>query len=97
MVSTEISWYGAIKTFFVNNSSIKVNKENYFQYLSKKLFSAVEKVVKCDDWIFVQDGVLSHRSHLVQDFLKTKLKRRFIRAEEWFPSSPDVNTLNHIS
>ena len=28
---------------------------------------------------------------MVQDFLKTKLKRRFIRAEEWPPSLPDVN------
>ena len=33
---------------------------------------------------------------MVQDFLKTKLKRRFIRAEEWLPSSPDVNPLDYF-
>ena len=31
-------------------------------------------------------GAPSDRSHLIQDFLKTKLKRRFIRAEEGPPS-----------
>ena len=30
----------------------------------------------------------------MQDFLKTKLKLRFIRAEEWPPFSPDVNPLD---
>ena len=43
-----------------------------------------------------QDGAPPHRSQLVQDFLKTKLKRRFIRAEEWPPSSPDVNPLDYF-
>ena len=38
----------------------------------------------------------SHRSLLVQDFLKTKLKRRFIRAIQWSPSSPDVNPLDYF-
>ena len=54
--------------------------------ICKDLFPAIEKIVKRNDWIFSQDGAPSHRSHLVQDFLKTELKRRFIRAEEWPPS-----------
>ena len=74
------------QTFFVNNNGIKVNKENYCWHLHEELFPNTERVVKRDDWIFSQDGAPSHRSHLVQDFLKTKLKRRFIRAEEWPPS-----------
>ena len=41
------------------------------------MFSAIEKVVKRDDWIFAQDGAL-------------------IRAEEWPPSSPDVNSLDYF-
>ena len=82
--------------FFVNNNGIKVNKENYCRHLRKELFPAIEKVVKRDDWIFAHDGAPSHRSHLVQDFLKTKLKRRFIRAEEWPPSAPNVNPLDYF-
>ena len=33
---------------------------------------------------------------MVQNFLKTKLKRGFIRVEEWPLSSPDVNTLDYF-
>ena len=33
---------------------------------------------------------------MVQDFLKTKLKRLFICAEEWPLSSPDVNPLDYF-
>ena len=86
---------GCNQTFFVNNNGIKVNKENYCRHLRKELFPATEKVVKRDDWTFAHDGAPSHRSHLVQDFLKTKLKRRFIRAEECTPSSPNVNPLDY--
>ena len=64
--------------------------------MPKEIFSALEKVVKRDDWIFAQDGELSHRSHLVHDFLKTKLKHHFIPAEEWSLSSPDVNPLDYF-
>ena len=95
MLSVAISWYGLTKPFFVNSNGIKVNAENYCGHLRKELFPTIEKVVKCDDWIFAQDGAPSCRFHLVQDFLKTKLKRRFIRAKEWPPSSPDINALDY--
>ena len=49
IVSVAIFRYGVTKPFFVNNNGIKVNKENYCQYLCKELFAAIEKVVKCDD------------------------------------------------
>ena len=54
------------QTFSVNSNGIKVNKENYYRHLRKELFPAIEKVVKCDDLIFAQDGA---PSHLVQDFI----------------------------
>ena len=96
MVSAAISWYGVTKPFFVNSNGIKVNKENYCRHLKKELFPAIEKLVKRNDWIFAQDGAPSHGAYLVQDFIKSKLKRRFIRAEEWPPSSPDVNPLDYF-
>ena len=96
MVSAAISWYGVTRPFFVNNNGIKVNKVNYCKHLKKELFPAIEEVVKRYDWVFAQDGASSHTSHLVQDFLKSKLKRRFISAEEWPPSSPDLNPLDYF-
>ena len=96
MVSAAILWYSSTKSFFVNNNGIKINKENYCQNLGKELSPAIEKVVKRYDWTFAQDGALSLRSHLEQDFLKTKLKCRFIRAEQWPPSLPDINPLDYF-
>ena len=96
MLTAAISWYGVIKPFLVNNNGIKVNKESYCPHLRKELFPAMGKIVKRDDRIFCQDGAPSHRSYLEQDFLKTKLKRRFIRAEEWPPSAPNVKSMDYF-
>ena len=71
------------------------HQENYCRHLRKEFFPAIEKVVKQDDWMFAQDRAPSHRTHLVQDSLKTKLKRRFIHAKERPPSSPDINLLDY--
>jgi len=80
----------------VNNNGIKVNKENYCKHLKKQLFPAIDKLVKRDDWIFVQDSAPSHRSNLVQDFLEQTLKRRFVKSVEWPPASPDANPLDYF-
>ena len=56
------------------------------------MFPAIKKLVKCDDWIFLQDS----RSNLVQDFLAKTLKRRFAKCVDWPPSSPDMNPLDYF-
>ena len=76
----------------MNENGTKVNKENY----CKQLFPTVKKLVKHDDWIFVQDRAPSHRSNLVQDFLEKTLKRCFVKCVEWPPSSPDVSLLDYF-
>ena len=97
MVSVAISLYGVNKPFFVNSNGIKVNQKTYCRHLDKELFPAIEKVVKSTYWIFAQDGAPSHRANTVQDYLTRKLKRRFIRAEEFVPpSSPDLNPLDYF-
>ena len=97
MVSAAISWYGAMKPFFVNENGIKVNKEKIIVNISKNIcFLQLKKLVKRDDWIFVQDSVSSHRSNLVQGFLEKTLKLRFVICVEWSPSSPDVNPLDYF-
>ena len=57
---------------------------------------AIKKLVKRDDWIFVQDSAPSHRSNLVQVFLEKTLKRRFIKYVEWPSSDLDVNPLHYF-
>ena len=95
MVSAAISWYGATKPVFVNESGIEVNKENFCKHL-KRQFPAIKKLVKPDGWMFVQDSALSHRSNLVQDFLEKSLKHCFVKCVEWPRSSPDVNPLDYF-
>ena len=95
MVSAGISWYGATRPFFVSEKGVKVNGPTYHKHLKQELFPAINSLVNRDDWIFAQDGAPSHRSNLVQDFLKDTLKRRFISKEEWPPSSPDTNPLDY--
>ena len=85
-----------LETFFENENGIKVNKKNYCKHLKKQLFPAIKKLVKRDDWIFVQDSAPSHRSNLVQDFLEKTLKRRFIKYVEWPSSDLDVNPLHYF-
>ena len=96
MVFAAISWYGATKPFFVNENGIKVNKDNYCKHLTKQLFPATKTLVKRDDWTFVQDSALSHRSNLVQDFLEKTLKRRLVKCVEWPPSLLNVNPLDYF-
>ena len=61
--------------------------------MKKKLFPTIKKIVQHDDWIFVQDSALSHRSNFVQVFLEKTLKRRFVKCVEWPPSLPDLKYL----
>ena len=84
--------------FIVWCNQLYVNNQSELRKL-KPTFApgaTIEKVAKRDDWIFAQDGPPSHQLPLVQDLLKTKLKRHLIRAEEWPPSSPDVNPLGYF-
>ena len=60
------------------------------------MFLAIKKLVKSDNWIFVQGSAPSHRSILVQDFLEKTLKRRLVKCGEWSPSLPNVNPLDYF-
>ena len=44
---------------------------------------------------FVQDSVPLHRANQVQNFLKQKLKSRFVKITDWPPKSPDCNPLDY--
>ena len=95
MVSAAISWHGVTRPFFVNDRGLKVNAVRCHRHLKRELFPAIEKFMTRGDWIFVQDGASSHTSHLVQDFLRDTMKNRFVRKDDWPPSSPDSNPLDY--
>ena len=61
-------------------------------------YSSVKRLIKKlkETGTVKNDGAPSHRAKSVQEFLEKKLKRRFIRAEEWPPSSPDINPLDYF-
>ena len=95
MVSAGLTWYGATNPFFVNDKGLKVDGVSYKKHLKKQLFPSINKVYKRNDWIFVQDSAPSHRSNIVQEFLKQELNRRFIKPSDWPPYSPDSNPLDY--
>ena len=95
MVSACIMWYGATKSFFVNNKGLKVNAKRYKAHLERKLLPNIENMMKRKEWIFIKDSAPSHRANLVQDFLLEKLSKRFVKYSEWPPTSPDCNPLGY--
>ena len=95
MVSACVTWNGATKPCFVNEKGLKVNATRYKKHLEKELFPEIDRIVGNKSWIFIQDSAPSHRSNLVQSFLKEKLKSRFVKSSEWPPSSPDCSRLDY--
>ena len=86
----------ACKTLFcVDENGLKVIAKTYKKHLEKQLFPEVDRLMNGTSWVFVQDSVPSHRSNLVQNFLKEKLGSKFIKHIEWPPSSPDYNPLDY--
>ena len=47
------------------------------------------------DFTFVQDSAPSHRANQMQNFLKRKLKSRFVKNTDWPPKLPDCNPLDY--
>ena len=70
---------------------LKVNAKTYKKHLEKQLFPEVDRLMNGTSWIFLQDSSPSHRSNLVQNFLKVKLGSKFIKHIKWPPSSSDWN------
>ena len=77
------------------NKRLKVNAENYRKHPKKLLFPVINKIDPQKDWIFIQDGVMSHTSNLVQDFLKETILWCYIKKDRWTPKPPDRNPLDH--
>ena len=94
MVSSVITWKGVSQPFFIGGNGIKVNGASYLKHLCDDLIYA-EAMHLNKDFTFVQDSGLLHRANQVQNFLKQKLKFRFVKNTDWPPKSPDCNPLHY--
>ena len=95
MVSAVITWKGVSQPFFIGGNGIKVNGASNLKQLRDDLIPAVEAMYPNKDFTFVQDSAPSHRANQVQNFLKQKLKSRFVKNTDWPPKSPDCNPLDY--
>ena len=86
---------GVSQPFFIGGNGIKVNETSYPKHLRDNLIPAVEAMYPNKDFTFVQDSAPSHRANQVQNFLKQKLKSRFVKNTDWPPKSPDCNPLDY--
>ena len=95
MVSAVITWKGVSQPFFIGGNGIKVNGASCLKHLSDDLIPAAQAMHMNKDFTFVQDSAPLHRANQVQNFLKQKLKSRFIKNTDWPPKSPDCNPLDY--
>ena len=79
----------------IGGNGINVNRDSYLKHLRDDLIPAVEAMYPNKDFTFVQDSAPSHRANQVQNFLKQKLKSRFVKNTDWPPKSPDCNPLDY--
>ena len=95
MVSTVITWKGVSQSFFIGGNGTKVNRAADLKHLHDNLFPAVEAMYLNKDVTLVQHSAPSHRTNQVRNYLKQKLKSRFIKNTDWAPKVPDCNPLDH--
>ena len=95
MVSAVITWKGVSQPFFIDGNGIKVNGASYLNHLCDDLILAVEALYLNKYFTFVQDSAPSHRANQLQNFLKQKLKSRFVNNTDWPPKLPDCNPLDY--
>ena len=74
---------------------MEMDSKLYKKHLEKELMPDIERIMNRNDWTFVQDSAPSHHSNLLQDFLPETLNKRFIKHNEWPPTSPDCSPLDY--
>ena len=95
MVSAVITWKLVSQTLSIGGNEIKVNEASYLQLLRDDLIPTVEAMYPNKDFTFVQDSAPSHCANQVRNFLKEKLKSRFVKNTNWPLKLPDCNPLDY--
>ena len=95
MLSAVTTQKGVSQPFFIGSNGIKLNGASSLKHLRYDLIPAVEAMYPNKDFTFMQDSAPQHRANQVQNFLKQKLKSRFVKNTDWPPKSPDCNLLDY--
>ena len=94
MVWTTISERGKSPVVFVP-SGVKINKEQYIKnILEGALILWCKSLYGEDNWTLQQDGATSHTARVTQMWCENNCPA-WISKEEWPPSTPDLNPLDH--
>ena len=64
--------------------------------MATHLLPHADRLYPKKNWIFQQDSAPSHRSKTTQEWLYVNCPK-FIKQEDWPPSSPDLNLLDCIA
>ena len=95
VVSAVIIWKGVSQPFFIGGNGIKNIGVSYLKHSHDDVIPDVEAMYPNKDFTFVQDSAPSHRANQMQNFLKRKLKSRFVKNTDWPPKLPDCNLLDY--
>jgi inhibitor of nuclear factor kappa-B kinase subunit alpha len=93
MVWAGITRNGKTPLIFVEKG-VKINQVVYKEMIEEKMLPWARKHFGKDCWTFQQDSAPAHKAKKVQEFLASECPD-FISAQEWPPSSPDLNPMNY--
>ena len=89
-----MSWQGKTNIHFIDTEKAKVNSETYINLLHEHLLPDCGTLYPRNDYVFQQDGALSHTSRASQDYLAENMNQ-FIKKDEWPPQSADYNPMDY--
>jgi len=94
MVWAAVSARGKFPLKFVE-TNVKMNGEYYRRHILERVLKpSGRRLFKNQRWIFQQDSAPAHRAKVNQEWCRREIPG-FISADEWPPSSPDLNPLNY--
>ena len=94
MVSAGVSMRGKTRIHLIDTSKTKVNSECYIKLLDDNLLPDCSTLYPDNDFIFQQDGALSHTSRITQEHLYANTPE-FIGKDDWPLQSPDLNPMDY--
>ena len=95
MVFGVVSSEGYIMPHHIFEVGLKVNTKVYLDVLKSVVIPWCNQVAGGRPWVWQQDSVPAHKSKEIQAWLQKKCYD-FVPFSHWFPSSPDLNSLDYF-
>ena len=74
---------------------MKSNSRSYLQHLRNDIMPVMKELYPNNNFIFIQESAPSHRTKIVQDFLRKELKPIFVANTELPSFFPDCKPLDY--